>query len=88
MKVTINKEGYPEFLTAGALQAMGFSRTMSYALMNREDLPTFRIGKRKFIRKETFFKWLENQESANSSSERDPQIEEIEKLPNIANCSI
>ena len=52
----------PEILSAKDLQDMGFSRSMSYALFNREDIPVIRIGRRKFIRREKFFEWLAEQE--------------------------
>ena len=42
------KNSTPEILSAKDLQNMGFSRSMSYALFNREDIPVIRIGKRKF----------------------------------------
>ena len=48
----------PEILSAKDLQEMEFSRSMSYALFNREDIPVIRIGKRKFIRRERFMEWL------------------------------
>ena len=48
----------PEILSAKDLQDMGFSRSMSYALFNREEIPVIRIGKRKFIRRERFMEWL------------------------------
>ena len=56
------KNGTPEILSAKDLQDMGFSRSMSYALFNREDIPVIHIGKRKFIRRERFMKWLAEQE--------------------------
>ena len=56
------KNGTPEILSAKDLQEMGFSRSMSYALFNREDIPVIRIGKRKFIRRERFMEWLTGQE--------------------------
>ena len=56
------KNGTPEILSANDLQEMGFSRSMSYALFNREDIPVIRIGKRKFIRRERFTEWLAEQE--------------------------
>ena len=52
------KNGTPEILSAKDLQDMGFSRSMSYALFNREEIPVIRIGKRKFIRRERFMEWL------------------------------
>ena len=56
------KNATPEILSAKDLQEMGFSRSMSYALFNREDIPVIRIGKRKFIRRERFMEWLTEQE--------------------------
>ena len=56
------KYGTPEILSAKDLQDMGFSRSMSYALSNREDIPVIHIGKRKFIRREKFMEWLAEQE--------------------------
>ena len=55
----------PEILSAKDLQDMGFSRSMSYALFNRADVPVIRIGKRKFIRREKFLDWLAEQERIN-----------------------
>ena len=52
----------PEILSAKDLQDMGFSRSMSYALFNREDIPVIHIGKRMFIRREKFLEWLAKQE--------------------------
>ena len=59
------KSNAPEILSAKDLQDMGFSRSMSYALFNREDIPVIRIGKRKFIRREKFLEWIAEQEKAN-----------------------
>ena len=56
------KNSTPEILSAKDLQEMGFSRSMSYALFNREDIPVIHIGKRKFIRREKFLEWLTEQE--------------------------
>ena len=56
------KKATPEILSAKDLQDMGFSRSMSYALFNREDIPVIRIGKRKFIRRDRFMEWLAEQE--------------------------
>ena len=55
----------PEILSAKDLQDMGFSRSMSYALFNRDDVPVIRIGKRKFIRRKKFLDWLAEQERIN-----------------------
>lgn len=56
------KSNTPEILSAKDLQDMGFSRSMSYALFNRADVPVIHIGKRKFIRREKFLDWLAEQE--------------------------
>ena len=56
------KNEFHEMLTAEDLQNFGFTRSMAYAFLNRGDVPVIRIGKRKFIRKEKFYEWLEEQE--------------------------
>lgn len=56
------KNEFPEMMTAEDLQNFGFTRSMAYAFLNREDVPVIRIGKRKFIRREKFYEWLETQE--------------------------
>ena len=56
------KNEFPEMLTAEDLQNFGFTRSMAYAFLNREDVPVIKIRKRKFIRKEKFYEWLEEQE--------------------------
>lgn len=62
------KNEYPEMMTAEDLQNFGFTRSMAYAFLNREDVPVIRIGKRKFIRKEKFYEWLEEQERSGDKS--------------------
>lgn len=56
------KNEYPEMMTAEDLQNFGFTRSMAYAFLNRKDVPVIRVGKRKFIRREKFYEWLEEQE--------------------------
>lgn len=58
----------PEMLTVEDLQNFGFSRSMAYNFLNREDVPVIRIGKRKFIRKEKFYEWLEEQEKSGNKN--------------------
>lgn len=58
------KNEFPEMMTAEDLQNFGFTRSMAYAFLNREDVPVIRIGKRKFIRREKFYEWLETQEKS------------------------
>ena len=62
-----SKSSTPEILSAKDLQDMGFSRSMSYALFNRADVPVIHIGKRKFIRREKFLEWLAEQERSNEN---------------------
>lgn len=61
------KNSAPEILSAKDLQDMEFSRSMSYALFNRADVPVIHIGKRKFIRREKFLEWLAEQERSNEN---------------------
>ena len=61
------KSNTPEILSAKDLQDMRFSRSMSYALFNRDDVPVIHIGKRKFIRREKFLEWLAEQERSNEN---------------------
>ena len=71
----------PEILSAKDLQDMGFSRSMSYALFNREDIPVIRIGKRKFIRREKFMEWLaELYAKRDKLIKRQAAVKEQEKL--------
>lgn len=65
------KNDFPEMLTAEDLQNFGFTRSMAYAFLNREDVPVIRIGKRKFIRKEKFYEWLETQEQKGGTNGND-----------------
>ena len=62
------KNEFPEMLTAEDLQNFGFTRSMAYAFLNRGDVPVIRIGKRKFIRKEKFYEWLEEQERSDDKN--------------------
>lgn len=62
------KNEYPEMMTAEDLQNFGFTRSMAYAFLNRRDVPVIRIGKRKFIRKEKFYEWLEEQERSGNEN--------------------
>ena len=58
-----NKENMPIMLSANDLQAMGFTRTMDYSILNRDDLPVVKIGNRKYIQRDKFFKWLDSKEN-------------------------
>lgn len=47
--------------SAKDLQKAGLSRSLSYQLLSRNDLPVIRLGDRKFMLREPFMKWLEQQ---------------------------
>ena len=56
------KNDQHEMLTVEDLQDFGFTRSTAYAFLNRPDIPVIKIGRRKFIRRETFHQWLMEQE--------------------------
>ena len=58
-----NREDMPMLLTANDLQAMGLRRAMVYKILNSADVPVVKIGSRKFIQRDKFFKWLDSKES-------------------------
>lgn len=41
---------------------LGISRTLAYQLFNAEDFPSFRVGKRKLVRKTTLETWIAQME--------------------------
>lgn len=45
-------------LSVHSLVKMGFTRSMSYQLLNRDDMPVIQIGTRKFMHRELFLDWL------------------------------
>ena len=47
---------------ANDIQTMGFTRTMAYNILNRDDVPDVKIGSRKFIQRDKFFDWLDSKE--------------------------
>ena len=54
----------PMMMSAKDLQAMGFSRSMAYRLLQGDIIPVITVGKRKFIRHTTLLEWLAKQESS------------------------
>lgn len=56
-----NYNDIPLMMTANDIQNIGFSRTMAYQILNRNDVPVVVIGERKFVKKDSFFDWLNNQ---------------------------
>ena len=57
-----SKETLPMMLSANDIQTMGFTRTMAYNILNRDDVPVVKIGSRKFIQRDKFFDWLDSKE--------------------------
>ena len=49
-----SRENLPMMLSANDIQTMGFTRTMAYNILNREDVPVVKIGRRKFIQRDKF----------------------------------
>ena len=60
-------EDIPLFLDANDIvRILGISKTNVYYMFRADGFPTITIGKRKFVRKEKLFSWLESQENAAS----------------------
>ena len=60
-------EEIPLFLDANDIvRILGVSKTNVYYMFRADGFPTISIGKRKFVRKEKLFSWLESQENAAS----------------------
>ena len=57
-----SRETLPMMLSANDIQTMGFTRTMAYNILNRNDVPVVKIGSRKFIQRGNFFDWLDSKE--------------------------
>lgn len=47
---------------ANGIQTMGFTRTMAYNILDRDDVPVVKIGSRKFIQRDKFLDWLDSKE--------------------------
>ncbi len=56
------RENLPMMLSANDIQTMGFTRTMAYNILNRNNVPVVKIGSRKFIQRDKFFDWLDSRE--------------------------
>ena len=59
-----SKENLPMMLSANDIQTMGFTRTIAYNILNRNDVPVVKIGSRKFIQRDKFFDWLDSREKS------------------------
>ena len=59
-----SRETLPMMLSANDIQTMGFTRTMAYNILDRDDVPVVKIGSRKFIQRDKFFDWLDSREKS------------------------
>lgn len=60
-------ESIPLFLDASAIMnLLGLSRTTVYYMLQEKDFPTIEIGKRRMVRKEKLFEWIDAHENPNS----------------------
>lgn len=61
------KEINRQLFTATDLQRVfGLSRTRAYEMLNREDLPVVKMGRRRFMHAQLFGEWLERQAKSGS----------------------
>ena len=57
---------YPQLMNAKHLMSIGIPRARAYQLLNTAGLPVVKLGGRKFMVRDRFFKWLDEQ-AANHS---------------------
>ena len=62
-------EQLPCLMTAKDIQRLGFSRSISYQLLKRQDMPTICIGKKLFVQKDNFLQWLESQHKGGATND-------------------
>lgn len=60
-KARINRDDFPMLMCAADIQAIGLSRPTAYQLLNREDLPVVTLGRRRYMNRDRFFAWLDEQ---------------------------
>lgn len=51
-------------LSASDMMELGFSRSMTYQLLNRRDFPAIKIGRRLFVKYDSLMEWLEAHENS------------------------
>ncbi len=59
-----SRENLPMMLSVNDIQTMGFTRTMAYNILNRNDVPVVKIGSRKFIQRDKFFFFFYSREKS------------------------
>lgn len=55
----VNQIERPLLMDAHDLQAEGIPRALAYQLLNRSDMPVITLGRRKFMVRAKFEKWLD-----------------------------
>lgn len=59
-----NKEDYPMMLTAVHIsEILGVSKPTAYELMEQTTFPLIRIGRIKRVQKESFFNWIDQNQT-------------------------
>ncbi len=62
-----NYESIPLFLdSADIMNVLGLSRTTVYSMLQEPDFPTIELGKRRIVRKEKLFEWIDAHENPKS----------------------
>lgn len=62
-------ENMPLMLSAKDVQKLGFSRPRAYEFLNREDMPVVVVGGRKYLHRDLFLGWLEQQAIGNKGAD-------------------
>ena len=62
-------ENIPLMLSAKDVQKLGFSRPRAYQFLNRDDMPVVVVGGRKYLHRDLFLGWLEQQATSNKEAE-------------------
>lgn len=69
-------ESIPLFLDAAdIMNVLGLSRTTVYSMLQEPDFPTIELGKRRIVRKEKLFEWIDAHENPESCINEDTPIE-------------
>ena len=57
----INRDTLPLLLSARDVEKLGISKTMYYRLTHMASVPTILLGERRYIHRDRFFEWLDQQ---------------------------
>ncbi len=69
-------ESVPLFLDAAdIMNVLGLSRTTVYSMLQEPDFPTIELGKRRIVRKEKLFEWINAHENPDSCINDDQTID-------------